>query len=364
MMQEPRIRRSKWRAGAAWLPALAFLAASCGSPPPQDPYCSSAPLPGEATVKSGQGALQVDGTTSAYFYVHDAAGKSVNHQALGRSLALDPGKYQVKVNYSAHAVTVEKGKLTKCSTGTLLASGTTQEYWYLHDPAGKSLQHERLGKAMSLVPGTFRVKVNNSETAAEVTLNQVTEIRTGTLLVRGATSEYYYATDTQGRALNHNMLEKPLALLPGTYSVKLNNAATRADIAAGQVTELKTGTLLVKGLTEEYYYVIDSTGTALNHQGINKPLSFLPGSYRVRVNQSEKPVEVAAAQTAELQTGSLTVEGAGADYYYVTDKAGTSLNHQSVNKALSFFPGEYNVKAGQNSRVASVEAGQATRVKF
>jgi hypothetical protein len=342
--------------------ATAFLASSCGTPAPQDPYCSIAPLPGGADIKAGQGALQVEGTTSAYFYVLDPAGKPVNHQTLGKTLALEPGKYQLKVNNSAHTVAVERGKLTSCSTGALLMSGTTSEYWYVQDTTGKALQHDTLGKAISLIPGTFRLKVNNTEVATEVKLNQTTEIKTGTLVVRGGTNEYYYAAST-GKALNHNTLEKPLAFLPGSYTVKVNNTEAKADIVAGEITELKTGTLVVKGLTDEYYYVIDSAGKPLSHQSINKTLAFFPGSYRVLVNKTEKTVDVAAAQTVETQTGSLVVEAAGSDYYYVSDKTGNALSHNSVNKALSFFPAEYNVKLGQTTRPASVEAGQTTRVK-
>lgn len=216
---------------------------------------------------------------------------------------------------------MEKGKLTKCSTGTLLTSGTTSEYWYVHDSTGKALQHDTLGKAISLMPGMFRVKVNNIEVPAEVKLNQTTEIKTGTLVVRGTTNEYYYAADTLG---------KPL----------------------------------VKGLTDEYYYVTDSTRKPLNHRTINKALAFFPGSYRVLVNKTEKTVDIAAAQTLEAQTGSLMVEGAGSDYYYVTGQTGDALNHNSLNEALSFFPAEYTVKLGENARSASVNAGQTTRVKF
>jgi len=358
------IRRGKASALAIFVLAAAILLGSCGTPPPQDPYCSVAPLPGGADVKAGQGALQVEGTTSIYFYVLDPAGKSVNHQTLGKALALGPGKYQLKVNNSAHSFTVDQGKLTKCSTGTLLMSGTTSEYWYVQDTTGKSLQHDTLGKAISLMPGTFRVKVNNTELPAEVKLGQTTEIRTGTLVVRGGTNEYYYAADTLGKQLNHNTLEKPLAFLPGSYAVKVNNTETKADIVAGQVTELKTGTLLVKGLTQEYYYVSDSLGKQLNHQTLNRALAFFPGAYRVLVNKSERSFEIAAAQTVEAQTGSLMVEGTGPDYYYVSDKTGNALNHNTLNKALSFFPAEYNVKLGQSSRSASVEAGQTARVKF
>ncbi len=364
MKQPSAVRLSGACRSAAVLLVTIAVAGACGSPSPKDPYCSQTPLASGVAVKSGQGALQVEGATAAYFYVSDAAGKSVNHANLGKTLPLPPGQYQLKVNNSAHSVTVEKGALTKCSTGTLLVSGATREYYYVHDTSGKALQHDTLGKAISLMPGSYRVKVNKSEASADVKLNQTTEIKTGTLVVQGDTGEYYYAMNSLGEALNHTTLAKPLAFLPGTYAVKVNNTEAKVDVVSEQVTELKTGTLIVKGLTNEYFYVSDSLGKALNHQTINKPLAFLPGTYRVAVNKSEKSVVIVAAQTTEAQTGSLMVEGAGDTYYYVSDKTGNALNHNALNKALSFFPAEYAVKLGQDTRPAAVEAGQTTRVKF
>lgn len=344
--------------------AAAVLAGACGSPPPKDPYCSQAPLPAGAEVKSGQGGLLVEGATGDYFYAVDASGKQVNHQTLGRTLGLGPGKYQLKVNESLHPVAVAKGMLTRCVTGALMATGTTAEYYYVLDSIGRRLNHNTLGKALAFIPGAYRVMVNSVEAPAEVKMGQTTELKMGTLVVRGTTNEYYYASDTAGKQLNHNTLEKPLAFPPGSYAVKVNGTGLKADITAGQTTELETGTLLVRGATEEYYYVQDAAGNALNHQSLNKALAFFPGTYRVQVNKSEATAQVAAAQTVELQTGSLMVEGAGSDYYYVLDKTGGALNHNTLNKALSFFPAGYTVKLGQNTRPADVVAGQTTKIRF
>ncbi|MGQ0546440.1 MAG: hypothetical protein ACT4P3_14075 [Betaproteobacteria bacterium] len=221
-----------------WLPLLAFLAASCGSPPAPDPYCSSAPLPGDAKVKSGQGALQVAGTTSAHFLIFDSAGKPVTNHLLGTTAALDPGRYRFTVNNNAHIVTVEAGKLTRCATGTLLVSGTTQETWFVQDPSGAALQQTHLGKAMSLVPGKFRVKVN-TESAAEVKPNQVTELKTGTLTVEGSGDAQYHVTDKAGASLNYQKLNKALSFFPGEYNVRLGENTRAVTIEAGQATSVK-----------------------------------------------------------------------------------------------------------------------------
>ena len=83
----------------------------------------------------------------------------------------------------------------------------------------------------------------------------------------------------------------------------------RADVRAGAVTELTTGNLVVKGLTEEYYYVTDTAGNALNYQTLNKSLAFFPGSYEIKVNNTLMYGKVSAGQTAEFMTGSLMLTG-------------------------------------------------------
>jgi hypothetical protein len=238
MRQGPAIRSRN--AGLAWLPALALLAASCGSPPPPpDPYCSSAPLPADLKVQSGQGALQVDGTTAVQFLVFDPAGKPVDNKLLGRAMAVGAGKYRVTVNNTVHAVTVEGGKLTRCATGTLLVTGTTDDTWFVQDPSGAALEQTRLGRPLSLMPGSFRVMVNNTVTTAEVRLNQVTELKTGTLVAEGSGDASYHVTDKAGASLEHKTLNRALSLFPGEYNVKLGETTHATKVEAGQATSVK-----------------------------------------------------------------------------------------------------------------------------
>ena len=364
MTTQPLLQTLKAFFFAGILFAVTLFLYSCGGPPPSDPYCSYAPLPSGTDVKPGQGALQVEGTTNAYFYVFDGSGKQVSYESLNKTMGLEPGKYLVKVNNGSHAVVVEKGQLTKCSTGTLMVSGTTSDYYYVMDSTNQQLHYDTLGKASSFFPSTLRVKVNNAEAPAELKLNQVTEIKTGTLLIHGGTNEYYYVFDGLGKQLSYNSLEKPLAFVPGSFTVKVNNTETKAAITGGQVTELKTGTRMAKGTTDEYYYVFDSLGKQLNYQKMNQGLAFFPGTLRIRVNNTDMTAEAVPGEIREYLTGSLTVAGSGSDYYYVYDKTGNQLNYNTVSKALSFFPGEYSVKLGQNSHPATVTAGQLNTVTF
>ena len=341
--------------------AIVFLY-SCGEKPAPDPCCTFTGLPPDANVKDGQGALQVDGGTSAYFYVFDASGKQVSYQSLNKTLSLDPGKYQIKVNNTSYPLEVKTGILAKCSTGTLIVAGNTPEYYYVMDSVNNQLSYDLLGKATSFFPSSLKVKVNNTETPADVNINKITEIVTGTLIVHGSTNEYYYVLDGMNKQLNYNMLEKPLAFLPGTYQVKVNNSSMKADVVASYLTALVTGTLLVSGLTNEYYYVLDSLGNSLNYQSLNKSLAFFPGNLEIKLNNTHLKAKVVKGEISEFVTGSLMLTGGGADYYYVLDETGNQLNYNSLNKSLSFFPSEYIVKLGQSTRKATVTPGQLTSI--
>lgn len=336
---------------------------ACSEKPIHDPCCSFSTIPEGAKAARDQGLLQVEGSTDAHFYVLDENGKQAGHQSLNKSLALDAGSYTIRVNNSLHQVQIREGQLAKCSTGTLIVTGNTTDYYDVIDSTKQQLGHESLGKSMSYFPGVYTVRVNNTEVAAEVRLKELTEVRTGSVLVKGSTSEYYYVLGNGNKQLNYNALEKALSFLPGTYEIKVNNTSMKAEVLAGKVTELATGNLIVNGLTDEYYYVTDHSGSALNYQTLNKPLAFFPGSYRIKVNNTEMTGTVAAGQTSEFTTGSLMLTGGGSGYYYVLDNLGNQLNYNSLNKSLSFFPSDYTVKLGPSTRKATVTAGQLTSIR-
>lgn len=351
------------RHGVLKLVCAALLFAGCAGKVDHDACCSLSQMQGTPEVGEGHGLLKVEGSTAAFYHVLDQGGNEIAYQKVNEFLILEQGAYQVAVNNTRHPVAVQEDMLTSCSTGTLLISGLTDDQYYVTDSAGQPLAHERLGKAMSLFPGRVQVSVNGTEIVADIKLKELTEIRTGTLVVRGTTGEYYYVLDGMDKQLNYSTLEKPLAFFPGKYHLKVNNTSRHAEVLPGQATEVATGNLLVRGLTEEYYYVTDTVENALNYQNLNKPLAFFPGTFLVKVNNTMVRGEVSAGQTTEFLTGSLMLTGTGTEYYYVLDENGNPLNYNTLNKALSLFPSEYIVRLGPNARKATVSAGQLTSVK-
>lgn len=342
---------------------VAVIAFKCTPKPSNDSCCVFTPLTRDDLVThDGKGILQVDGSTSAYYYIVTESGDQLRYEHLNTPMALEPGQYRVKVNNSLHNMTVREGYLAKCLSGTLLISGQTTDKYVVIDSTGQAVAKEKLGRSVSLFPGVYKTKINETEVLVSVKANEMVEVRTGSLVAQGRTEEYYYVLDGAGRQLNFNQLGKPLAFMPGTFEVKVNNTSMKAEVVAGRQTALETGTVLVSGLTDEFYYVADTLGHALNFQALNNALTLFPGKYSILLNNTRIRSEVIAGQITELTTGCLTFSGAGNEYYYVFDNAGKPLNHNLLNRWLSFFPSDYIVKLGETTRQATIIAGQHTSV--
>src|SRR5690606_14015366 len=114
-----------------------------------------------------------------------------------------------------HSVLVRAGENAKCSTGTLIVTGNTSDNYYVMDSTGQQLGYEVLSRSMSFFPGNYKVRVNNTEISGAVKLGELTEIRTGSIIVKGTTNEYYYVVDQDNKQLNYNSLGRALAFLPG-----------------------------------------------------------------------------------------------------------------------------------------------------
>ncbi len=340
---------------------LVTVMISCDRERTADDCCTFSELPHRAPNPE-QGILLVQGSTPATYYVLNDSGERLHSQALNKSVALGEGTYTLRVNNSVHTVEIRAGEEAKCSTGTLIISGNNTDYYQVMDSNKVQLAHEVLSKATSLFPGNYTVQVNGTEVNATVRVREMTEIRCGGLLASGATGEIYYVLDRDNKQLSHTALGTSLSLLPGAYEVKVNNTSRKANVVPGKVTELTTGMLIVSGLTDEYYYVTDTLGQALNYQTLNKPLAFFPGEYQVKVNNTTIVARVTADKLAEFPTGSLMLTGGGSGYYYVFDQLGNQLNYNSLNRSLSFFPSEYIVKLGTSTRQATVIPGELTSI--
>ncbi|MDX1500732.1 MAG: hypothetical protein R3325_00095 [Thermoanaerobaculia bacterium] len=166
----------------SWRPAVLMIAclgvAACdGSPAPVE-KTGSPPEPAateeleasrrEVTVQpwndpSG-GAVEVLGDTRDWFdVVHDDGTRAFpgNPPVLGNAVAVAPGTYRVRVNNTERRVTVRSGEKIVLRTGTLIVEGTRASFWapYLGDERMVALNPPTLGSALALLPGSYRVEL-------------------------------------------------------------------------------------------------------------------------------------------------------------------------------------------------------------
>ena len=342
----------------------ALLALAACSKPPQDSLCSYDPAPATLNLTGGKGAIQIAGKTDEYFYVLDSAGKQLTNAKLGQAAPVAPGRYEVRLNRSSHPVTVEAKTITRCASGSILASGTTDEYFYVFDGANTQLASQKIGRALDLFPGKYKVELNRTSQAVEIAAGAMVELKPATLTVEGSTDEYYYVFDSSGTQLASTKISRPLALLPGAWTVKVNGTSQNVNAAAGATLKIPTAVLVITGTTDEYYYVLNSTGTQLASTKLGRPLGFMPGSYTAKVNNSTLAVQLEAGKTAEYATATLTVKAAKDAYYYVLDTSGTQLGSTKINQPMALFAGSYSVKVDQASRPVTLTASQPTLLNW
>jgi hypothetical protein len=350
------------------LPALGVLASaislsSC-TKAPDDPFCSYEAVPASTEIAAGEGAIQIVAPTDEYFHVLDAVGKEIKSGAMNRAVNVKSGQYNVKVNNSAHSVRVDSKMLTKCSTAVVRVSGDTDEYYHVSDAANTQLASQKLGRALAFFPGTYQVNVNKSSASADLKQGSTSEMKAGLINVRGTTDEYYHVFDAAGTELAANKLARPLSFLAGSFVVKVNGTSAPATIKSGAATDAATGALLVLGTTDEYYHVFDTVGNELASNKLGKALSFMPANYSVKVNNAPLPVAVEAGKTNEYQTGTLTVKRSGDEYYHVSDHNGTELGSAKLNNPMALVAGNYSVKLGSDTKPVAIAAGQSTVVNW
>jgi hypothetical protein len=169
------------------------------------------------SVPAGQGGVEVLASTDSYFTVHENAGKQITSEHVNAIRAVPAGDYQVVINDSKHATSAKSNTLTKCVTGAVLVSGKTDEYYAVLDQAARQLASAHVGSALSLFPGSYKVRLNNTEVSANL-----------------HKSGYYGVLDTSGTQLVSKQVNQPVSLIPGKYSVKLGDNSRSATVTAGQ----------------------------------------------------------------------------------------------------------------------------------
>jgi uncharacterized membrane protein len=88
-------------------------------------------------------------------------------------------------------------------------------------------------------------------------------------------------------------------LMPGAYGVLLGNKPEVA-VKGGERTTLAAGTLLVTGPGKESYGLWDGKGGYVTSVKFNEEKELTAGSYNVKFDDKDHPVEVVAGQKTTL----------------------------------------------------------------
>lgn len=307
-----------------------------------------------------EAGLAVAVGSDTYFYADNQAGTQVGYERGGELLALEPGPYHARLNGSRYPVTVRSGQVTTCVVATVEVRGTTDAYYYVLDTLGTQLTYAKLGEPISIFPGSYVAKLNNALMDTELSPGDTTALVSGTVLVTGTTDEYYYVLDAAGTQLTYAKLGQPISLLAGNYLSKVNNSVSPLTLEAGGTRELASGTVLGSGTTDQYYYVLDTAGTQLGYARLGNALAYLPGTYRIRMVDTDMPLSVQAEQVTEVVTGTLVVQGTGAEYYYMLDEGGNQLGYSRLNSPTSLLAGTYSVRTGDRNEPVTIVAGRTT----
>jgi hypothetical protein len=130
------------------------------------------------------------------------------------------------------------------------------------------------------------------------------------------------------------------------------------------------GALRVKGDTRDWFRITKGGKDAGPPAPplLNSAAELEPGEYEVTVNKTRRTVTVRAGREVVLQTGTLVVEGTGADWYapYEGKQQRVADAPPTLNKPIALFPGTYAVLVRVGDRdvkltdAARVVAGRKT----
>lgn len=182
--------------------------------------------------------------------------------------------------------------------GTIVVTGTGADSYFVADEAGERdlTGFHRTGATIEMPPGRYVVVLNGSRASVRVRSAQRVEVVAGSLGASGSGSDSYYVADSAGGLdlTGHHRTGSPLEMFPGRYVVWLNGTRADATVSAGQRTEIAAGSLLVSGSGGENYFLADSAGvrdlTGFHRSGT--PMELLPGRYVVRLGDRRLPIQI------------------------------------------------------------------------
>jgi hypothetical protein len=172
----------------------------------------------------------------------------------------------------------------------------------------------------------------------------------------------YYDTET-GVRLGAYGRDGPALLVPGTYYVQVNNSESASlTLGSGETKDVMLGAIRVltpegEETVADFYNV--ATNVRLGAYGGEGPVQLVPGTYYVAVNNSvSEPITVESGETKEVLLGAVHVDG-NFTLYSETRRLG------AYGDTLLLAPGTYRLELSDGTKVDNVvvEPGKVAEVK-
>lgn len=278
------------------------------------------------------------------------------------------GTYNLYLNSTSAKISVpqaqEPDRTEIVQAGYINIQGTGETDVTYNDKDGNQLAIKKTNASgttdniMEVFPGTYTAVLNNISTDIIVVAGENDPVLAGTVQVSGTGEDNFLIYDLTGSYLGFSPLNSAFELFAGTYKV-VYNANIEQVVNPGENIILTTGNLNVSGAGNDTYSVIDSQGNEIVTASTDESVGLFSGSYKVKLNKIVNTITIEADSTLTLQSGVLTVQGTGADDFYILNSSGVPIAMAKTNREIDLFGGTYTVSLNNSKVSADVITAEA-----
>jgi len=227
--------------------------------------------------------------------------KQLKNRKTNESVELFPGDYLIMLNKTFITANVQEGQNTIVKSSTASISGKGNSAFYVYDLSYNLLQSASTNDQVELFPGEYVFKLNNTYQTEKVLEGQNKFVKSGTLLVSGYTGTPCYVYDIdKNEQLCSASINQQIEIFPGNYVLKLRNSFINATVNWDQTTIIKTGTMIVSGISGKFYVYDCLNYNQVAYSSVNQKIDLLPGNYIVNYNKKSQVINITEEKDAEL----------------------------------------------------------------
>ncbi|QTA81227.1 Uncharacterized protein dnl_35580 [Desulfonema limicola] len=288
-------------------------------------------------------------------------GTLLNDKETNGLIPVFQGTYNLYLNTTSAKITVPQGQEADqqeiVQAGYINIQGTGETDVTYLDKDGYQLAIKKTNapdstdNVLEVFPGTYTAVLNDISTDITVIAGENDPVQLGTVQVSGTGTDNFLIYDSKGTYLGFAPLNSAFELFAGTYKV-VYNAEIEQAVKPGENIVLTTGNLEVSGAGNDKYSVIDTKGSEISSANTGETTGSFAGSYTVRLNNIAKTITIEPDSTLTLKSGILTVQGSGADDFYILDSSGAPIAKAKTNQEIDLFGGTYTISLN-NSKVSA-----------